>query len=202
MIKLTIVPVSILLFSMVVCASQDDILMGDFEGKSYEDWKVEGTAFGRKPATGTLPGQDVVSGFKGRGLANSFLGGDEATGTLTSPEFQIKSNYINFLIGGGKSKGTRIDLLNGDGHYIMSIASGNQSESLEWASWDTSGRIGKWARLRIVDESTGEHILVDHIYRSDTPKVAPLLYLQKAAHGRAKTSISISLLKEQQQNVW
>ena len=36
-------------------------------------------------AHGTLPGQMDVSGFKGKGLVNSFHQGDVTTGTLTSP---------------------------------------------------------------------------------------------------------------------
>ena len=162
-------------FFMVNSAFCKDLLIADFEAKSYEDWEVEGEAFGRKPATGTLPNQDVVSGFEGQGLVNSFLGGDETTGTLTSPEFQIEKKYINFLIGGGESKGTRIELLVDDGQHLTHMASGNESESLEWESWDISELIGKWAQIRIVDESSGDwgHILVDHIYQSNSSRVVP-----------------------------
>ena len=63
----------------------DDLLIADFEGKDYGDWKVTGTAFGPGPARGTLPNQMPVSGYLGQGLVNSFFGGDAATGTLTSP---------------------------------------------------------------------------------------------------------------------
>src|SRR6266550_2656073 len=79
----------------------DDIVIADFEGTTYGDWKVEGTAFGSGPAHGTLPGQMVVSGFLGHSLVNSFNGGDKSTGTLTSPEITLNRKYITFLIGGG-----------------------------------------------------------------------------------------------------
>ena len=78
-----------------------DIVLADFEGDDYGRWNVEGTAFGRGPARGTLPGQMAVEGFQGRGLVNSFFGGDGSTGTLTSPEFTINRKSIRFLIGGG-----------------------------------------------------------------------------------------------------
>jgi fructan beta-fructosidase len=53
-------------------------------------------------ATGAIGGQLPVSGFEGQGLVNTFTNGnDSAQGTLTSPEFTISQNFINFLIGGG-----------------------------------------------------------------------------------------------------
>src|SRR5208282_1901546 len=75
-------------------------LIADFEGQDYGRWKVQGTAFGKSPAKGTLPNQMLVSGYRGAGLANSF-GGDDSKGRLTSPEFVISRKRINFLIGGG-----------------------------------------------------------------------------------------------------
>src|SRR5216684_2674118 len=52
-----------------------DIVFADFEGETYGDWKTTGTAFGKGPARGALPGQMPVTGFRGRGLVNSFHGG-------------------------------------------------------------------------------------------------------------------------------
>jgi fructan beta-fructosidase len=72
-----------------------------FEGSDYGAWTTTGTAFGSAPAQGALPGQGAVSGFLGNGLANSFVGGDGSLGKLTSPSFEISSDYINFLVGGG-----------------------------------------------------------------------------------------------------
>src|ERR1700752_4115836 len=57
-------------------AAPGDILMADFEEDDYGKWKVEGAAFGTGPAPGTLPGQMAVEGFLGKGLVNSFTGGD------------------------------------------------------------------------------------------------------------------------------
>ena len=85
-------------------SASDDLLLADFEGETYGEWQVTGDAFGGGPARGALPGQMSVDGFAGRGLVNSFLGGDDATGTLTSPEFRIERRYLSFLIGGGRSE--------------------------------------------------------------------------------------------------
>src|ERR1700756_3078999 len=82
--------------------AQADILIADFEGKDYGDWKVTGEAFGLGPAQGTLPNQMLVSGYLGKGLVNSFFHGDDTEGTLTSPEFKIERKRLNFLLGGGR----------------------------------------------------------------------------------------------------
>src|SRR5438552_19102921 len=91
----------LLLPLLLLAADRSDILVADFEGDTYGAWKTTGTAFGKGPARGTLPGQMPVSGFLGKGLVNSFLGGDGPTGTLTSPDFRIERKTIPFLIGGG-----------------------------------------------------------------------------------------------------
>src|SRR5436305_1710037 len=97
-----------------VAAGRPDVLVADFEGATYGGWKVTGTAFGTGPARGTLPDQMPVTGYLGRGLANSYHGGDRSTGTLTSPPFTLRRKYVNFLVGGGKYPGrTCIDLLVG-----------------------------------------------------------------------------------------
>jgi hypothetical protein len=95
-----------------VGVAQDDILIADFEGPDFGDWTAVGEAFAAGPARGTLPKQMPVTGYVGTGLVNSFLGGDNATGTLTSPPIRIQRDYVNFLIGGGKHPGkTCINLL-------------------------------------------------------------------------------------------
>ena len=68
-------------------------MLADFEGDDYGDWTVEGEAFGKGPAKGTLPGQQAVSGFQGKGLVNTFLGGDGPRGKLTSPVFKIERPF-------------------------------------------------------------------------------------------------------------
>ena len=157
-----------------VAAEGGDILIADFEGKTYaEGWKVEGTAFGKAPAKGTLGGQQRVTGFEGKGLVNSFLGGDRPTGKLTSPEFTIERDYIKFLIGGGHHKGeTCINLLV-DGKVVLSATGPNVgdggNEFLNWENWDVKKYKGKKAVLQIVDDASGGwgHINIDQISQSN-----------------------------------
>jgi levanase len=77
-------------------------VLEDFESGDFGGWTTTGTAFGGGPSAGSLSGQLPVEGFEGKGLANSFHGGDGATGTLTSPEFTVDSPYLNFKVGGGR----------------------------------------------------------------------------------------------------
>jgi len=149
-------------------------LVADFEGDRYPaGWTTTGTAFGTGPAAGTLPGQNFVSGFLGRGLVNTFRGGDTGTGTLTSPAFTIGGAWLSFLLAGGSGDATRIEL-RVDGR-IVHQASGDDTEVLKWISWDVSALAGRQAVLRIVDESTDGwgHVDLDHVVMGDTPVQAP-----------------------------
>ena len=158
-------------------AERADILVADFEGDTYaEGWKTTGTAFGKGPAKGTLPGQMPVTGYLGKGLVNSYLGGDGSTGTLTSSAFKIERKYLNFLVGGGKYPGkTCVNLLVG-GKVVRTATGPNDkpggSEHLDWHSWDVADLVGKEAIIEIVDDEKGGwgHINVDHIVQSDKKK--------------------------------
>ncbi|WUO17416.1 GH32 C-terminal domain-containing protein [Streptomyces sp. NBC_00289] len=148
-------------------------VLADFEAGTYGDWTTTGDAFGTAPATGTLPNQQEVSGFLGSGLANSYLNGDSTTGTLTSPEFTIDKDYVNLLVGGGNHPAgsgnpTAVELLV-DGQVVRSTT-GQDSEALNWASWDVKNLAGKKAQVKIVDDNSGGwgHLNVDHIMLSGT----------------------------------
>ena len=145
-------------------------VFADFEGKDYGDWRAEGKAFGKGPARGTLPNQQPVSGFQGKGLVNSFLGGDAPTGRLVSPQFVIRRPYISFLIGGGADSDKTCMKLVVDGKTVRS-ASGANRERLRPQNWDVSEFLGKRAHLEIVDQASGPwgHINVDRIEFRDTP---------------------------------
>lgn len=142
----------------------------NFEGGSYGKWQATGTAFGEKPAQGTLPGQQKVSGYGGKGLVNSFLHGDDSQGTLTSAEFTIRRPYIQFRIGGGNRPDVAcINLLSGG--KVVRTATGKDNEKLLWDFWDVGELIGREAQLQIVDRATGGwgHINVDDILFADAP---------------------------------
>ena len=175
-----------------------DILVADFEAKDYGAWKVTGKAFGAGPAAGTLPNQMAVTGYLGKGLANSYHGGDDSTGTLTSPPLTLERRYLNFLIGGGKYPGeTCLNLLI-DGKVMRTATGPNDrpggSERLDWHTWDIAELAGKQAILEIVDKRQGGwgHVTVDHIVQSDhkrqaEPAERDLLITARYLHMPVKT---------------
>ena len=171
----TITAIAVFAAGLAFATAADDILIADFEGTNYGNWKVEGKAFGTGPAKGTFPGQMEVTGFQGKGLVNTFLGGDEPTGKLTSPEFTIEREYLKFLIGGGGYAGKTCMNLLVDGKVVLSATGPNTepggSEDLNWENWDVRKYKGQRAVIEIVDAASGGwgHINVDDIRQSDTP---------------------------------
>jgi fructan beta-fructosidase len=155
-------------------ARAEEQLLADFEGADYAGWTATGTAFGDKPARGSLPDQMAVGGFRGSGLANSYLGGDKTTGTLTSPEFTLSERYLNFLVGGGEHVGKTCVNVLVDGQVVRS-ATGRDDEFLTTATFDLGEFTGKKARIQIVDEHTGGwgHVSADHFVLSDKGAMPP-----------------------------
>lgn len=156
------------------------LVLADFEGGSYGGWTVEGEAFGTAPAAGTLPDQNPVSGFLGRGLVNTYLRGDGPHGRLRSPEFRLDRPYLNFLIGGGAHEGRTCLNLLVDGQVVRT-ATGRNNELLLWHSFDVQEFHGRNARIEIVDEESGGwgHVNVDQIQLEDRPRRGSGLPLER-----------------------
>ncbi len=179
----TIALIGVLLTASVQDSTRPDVLIADFEGSDYGGWTATGDAFGQGPAQGTLPGQMPVSGYLGKGLVNSFVGGDDATGDLTSPPFRIERKFLNFLIGGGGFPGETCINLIVDGKTVRTIVGPNRegggSEALRWTAWDVADLAGQTATIQIVDHRKGGwgHINVDQIVQGDeSRKPVEVLY--------------------------
>jgi fructan beta-fructosidase len=158
-----------------------DIVIENFDGTNFDDWKETGDAFGPGPAHGALPNQMPVDGFLGAGFASSFHNGDGSLGTLTSPSFTIQRKYIQFLIGGGGFAGkTCINLLS-DGKVVRTATGPNTrpggSEHLDWQAWDVSELEGQTVILQIVDQAAGGwgHISIDQIVQTDQKNAGSIL---------------------------
>jgi sucrose-6-phosphate hydrolase SacC (GH32 family) len=160
------------LYSGTTPPPSDSIVLADFEGTgTFADlgWTPTGDLIGQSPANGTLPGQNPVTGYLGKSLVNTFLNGDATTGTLISKSFTISMRYINFLIGGGHDFNNTAVHLKVDGQIVCS-ATGTNSESLSWQSWDVSSLLDQTAVIEVVDTATGGwgHIDVDEISFSNS----------------------------------
>lgn len=138
----------------------DGILFEDFEATTWAEtgWTPTGFGFGSGPAFAGKAriGQRSASGFSGPGDLS----------TLTSPEFTITKNCINFLIAGDDHGGkTRIELLIND--VVVRTYTGIGFDLLKWGGWSVAEYKGQTARLKIFDDYGGEHVFVDHIVFSD-----------------------------------
>ena len=155
-----------------------DIVFEDWNKTTYDGWKVEGTAFGSGPILkkdipayqGDVGGdtERVVNSHASAPLDN--LGDrDNATGKLTSRDFVIERNYLNFWIGGG-SRGaeTALNLLV-DGKIVRS-ASGGNGNHMTRHNFNVANLRGQTAVLEIVDAAKGSwgNIGVGKITQSDT----------------------------------
>ena len=114
-----------------------------------------------------------VAGFEGKGLANSYNGGDDSTGKLTSPPFKIERKFLTYLIGGGGHANETCMNLVVEGKVVRSATGPNLnpggSERLAPAAWDVSEFAGREATIEIVDHRKGGwgHINVDQIVLAD-----------------------------------
>jgi len=153
-------------------------VFADFEGDTYgTGWTATGTFAGTRPPAGTIGDQQPVSGYEGRQLVNTFIDHDVGTGHITSPEFTVTTDYINFLVGGGShpypgdagNPPTSVNLVV-DGQVVRT-STGQDSEALNWTNWNVAEFKGKTARIDIVDENTGGwgHINADQFTFADQP---------------------------------
>ncbi|MHC4405503.1 MAG: GH116 family glycosyl hydrolase, partial [Planctomycetota bacterium] len=155
-----------------------DVLFDDFEGGTYDNWKIEGDAFGEPGARlSRYFHHQPLRGFQGEHLADSFRNdgapgadarrSDAHKGKLVSKPFRIERRWIRFLIGGGPHPDTCIGLVV-DGQPVRA-ASGNRSEQLATKGWNVASLEGKEATIEIVDENTGGwgHVMADEIVFTD-----------------------------------
>ena len=139
----------------------------DFE-HGIDDWKMQGNAFVQSPSSQGLYRQGAIMGKEGNFFINSYHNEVFSTGKITSPEFCISHNFINFKVGGGYAPAKECVnlLINGQ---VVRTETGRNSNNLQWASWDVSTYRGQKARIEIVDDMTDGpgYIFADHFMLSD-----------------------------------
>ena len=106
----------------------------DFETGDLRDWTVDGDAFNNQPIEGdtvTPRRKDMKSGHQGK----YWIGGweklrDKPHGTLTSVSFKVTHPWASFLVGGGSSAATRVELVRKDTGAVFFKTSGLAEEDL------------------------------------------------------------------------
>ncbi len=161
----------------------------DFESGDLQGWTKTGAAFDEQPTFGDNPtarNRGQPSGHQGSWWIGGFekfqnkpgqkagaVRGDGPTGTLTSAPFTITAPQLSFLVGGGSSDKTRVELVVNGAAVLR--ASGKNTETMARVTWDLTPFSGKQAMLRIVDEASGGwgHINVDDFRFDGESAAAP-----------------------------
>ena len=169
----------------------------DFETGDLTDWEEKtGEAFDFQPTWGDNPtarNRGQPSQHQGDwwlGLAEKYQGPDKGAklgqkpgdladgvdapqGTLTSIEFTIVGETMNFLMGGGNRAWDTAEpccvnlVINNEVERTMT---GNSTESMTRKEWDVSDLKGKTVQLVVVDKSSGGwgHPNFDDVHQADS----------------------------------
>ncbi len=159
-----------------------DLNLG-FEKGTLAGWKATGNAFDKQPVN-----QDGIATRWPGQISNKngefFIGGyeivqDGGVGTLTSSPFKVTHPYATFLVGGGKKKSTRVEIIKpateGQAETVIFAASGNQQEQMRRVLVDLQNLQGENIAIRLVDEDAGPwgHLNFDDFrFHTDRPPFA------------------------------
>ena len=143
---------------------QGDVLF-DFE-HGIDEWEMEGDAFIETPTDVSLYRQGAIMGRVGRYYADSFHNEGHSQGRITSPEFTISRNFINFKVGGAYKPGQCCINLIVDGKVVRT-ETGRNASSMQWAGWDVSEFRGKMGRIQLVADSDDNWFYADHVMLCD-----------------------------------
>ena len=132
----------------------------DFETGTLQDWTAEGAAFAGQPVKGDAVfarRKDMKSEHTGTFWVGSFENpqGDAPTGTLTSVPFEVTHPWGAFLIAGGATDETCVEIVRADTNEVIHRAVGTQIENLRRAVVDLQKHLGKSIFIRLVDRGTG-----------------------------------------------
>jgi len=165
--------------------TRPDVVFEDWSKDTYQDWTVEGTAFGKGPVKkSAIPSYQGDVGGDTERVVNShatapsadIAGRDNATGKLTSRKFKLERHFLRLWVGGGDHAGRTCVNLLVDGKVVRSVT-GRRNNLMTLQSLDVRDWEGKEALLEIVDAQQGEwgNIGVGGITLADAPAEAPTL---------------------------
>ncbi len=157
------------------------VLNLDFETGDLADWTPNGDAFNNQPVKGDTvhPRRgDSVSGHQGDYWIGTFeRAGDGPKGSLTSATFAVTHPWASFLVGGGSSGATRVEVVRADTGDVVARSAGYSFEEMKRAAVDLRELVGKEISLRIVDDSSDGwgHVNFDHFrFHDEKPEVDEL----------------------------
>jgi len=151
----------------------------DFETGTLQDWSLDGAAFVGQPIKG-----DTVfprrADNKSEHQGQYWIGGfeklqDKPLGTLTSAPFAVTHPWGSFLVAGGTTADTCVEVVLLPTNEVIFRASGYEEENLRRVAVDLTKYAGKQICVRVVDKHTGHwgHVNFDDFrFHSEKPKVA------------------------------
>lgn len=135
------------------------VLNFDFEKGSLADWSATGEAFTGQPIAGDAVAarrSDMRSQHQGKYWIGSFeRKGDQPTGTLVSSTFKIVQPYATFLVGGGDSPETRVEIVDKAKEQVLAKYSGRGTEAMHLIVVDLKAHLGREVFVRLIDNASG-----------------------------------------------
>ena len=152
----------------------------DLEKGTLEDWTAIGNAFEGQPIKGDLDKLRPADGKWARPQGEYWIGtyeraGDAPVGVLTSLPFKVTHPYATFLVGGGHSGETRVEIVRKDNDEVVFKASGLDAEDMFPQAVDLKALQGQDIFVRIVDNASGGwgHINFDNFRFHEQKPVLP-----------------------------
>ncbi len=132
-----------------------------FEDGTLKDWAAAGEAFQGQPVrrdgiATRWPGQ--TSGKVGRFFVGGFeKAKDKPVGQLLSVPFEVTEPFASFLVGGGRDRSTRVEIVLAVGNpaKVIHTSSGSDREQMQRSLVDLRPFLGKHIQVRLVDENPG-----------------------------------------------
>jgi hypothetical protein len=137
--------------------SSTEAMNFDFETGDLRDWQAFGGAFFNQPVQAdavAARSKGQVSGQQGESwIGTSEIGTDVAMGTMTSKPLRITKPFLSFLIGGGESTLTRLEIVDSQTQKVLHTEHGRNSDTMHRVVIESKDWIGKAIEVRLVDES-------------------------------------------------
>lgn len=160
--------------------SQGRVLNLDFETGTLADWTATGQAFRGQPVQGDTVAarrSDMRSQHQGKFWIGTFeRDGDQPEGSLTSVPFPVTHPFATFLVAGGSTEATRVEILRTDTNAIVFRTTGDETENLKPVLVDLREHQGKPIQIRLVDQHRGGwgHLNFDMFrFHQVAPKIPP-----------------------------
>ncbi len=179
----------------------------NFEKGTLADWTATGDAFKGQPISGDAVARrrkDMRSQHAGQYWIGTFeVDGDRPQGTLTSEAFKVEHPYASFLIGGGDSADTRVELVDKASGNVIAKYSGRNTENMRTVVVDLKAQVGREVFIRLIDNASGGwgHINFDDfqlhanqpapLSQADNPMVADQYPFKGQAAGPASQAMKL-----------